>query len=68
MTTPERREAGGVREALERIAAWSSFPTATLRDGTKCSYGAAYGSNGERDYMREVARAALARDEATSLM
>lgn len=49
-------------EALERIGRWfGEFPPsdAVWPDGAPMSYGAAYGSNGERDYMREVANAAI---------
>lgn len=49
-----------MRKALERIAKWrGEFPPASLRDGTPCTYETAKGSNGARDYMREVAREAL---------
>jgi hypothetical protein len=52
------------REALERIHRWQGEfpPTGEFWDDRKTqpmSYGAAYGSNGERDFMREVARKAL---------
>lgn len=54
-------------EALERVVAWDMPATGKFwpnEDGTDSdrpmSYGAAYGSNGERDYIRNVARAALA--------
>jgi hypothetical protein len=60
------------QEALRFIEAWQ-LPRATYQDFTKvnkgeatepdivpCSYGAAYGSNGERDYIRNIARTALA--------
>ena len=52
-----------LREALERIERWCDFPIsgATWEDGRDMSYGAAFGSNGERDYMRGIARAALAK-------
>lgn len=48
--------------ALKRIAAWDNFPRVPDREnpGETISYGYAYGSNGERDYMRKVARDALA--------
>lgn len=50
-----------MRAALQKIARWhNEFPTALDRDGKPCSYGLAYGSNGERDYMRQVALDALA--------
>lgn len=53
-------------EALEKIERWfGEFPeTGRFWDEPEnkqpMSYAACYGSNGERDYMREVARAALA--------
>ena len=51
-------------EALEKIEKWfGEFPeSGSFYDGDKdmpVSYGCAYGSNGERDYMRGVARRAL---------
>lgn len=52
-----------MRKALERIERWfGEFPPTADKwpDGSAVSYGAAYGSNGERDYMRKVAREALA--------
>ena len=46
--------------ALTRIEKWiGEFPEVGMRDGKIGSYGYAYGSNGERDYMRAVARKAL---------
>lgn len=51
-----------MRLALERIAKWhGEFPDTgkTGEDGSPISYGAWWGSNGERDYMRNVAHAAL---------
>jgi hypothetical protein len=51
-----------LRAALTRIEKWfGEFPPSgrCWEDGTWMSYGAAYGSNGERDYMRSIARAAL---------
>lgn len=45
--------------ALRTIVAWDSFPPATTHDGKPCSYGFAWGSNGERDYMRNIAQFAL---------
>lgn len=49
----------GMAEALERIARWfNGFPLAKTRDGKFVNYGVAYGNNGGRDHMREVARAA----------
>jgi hypothetical protein len=52
------------RDALERIQRWFGEFPATGRqhqDGSPMSYGWCFGSNGERDFMREVARAAIAR-------
>jgi hypothetical protein len=55
-------------EALRSIEAWKFPPTGKFwpnTDGSNTdsertmSYGACYGSNGERDYMRSIARAAL---------
>jgi hypothetical protein len=53
-----------LRRALERIAKWTGeFPeTGHYYDDAKTqpmSYGTAYGSNGERDYMRQIAADAL---------
>lgn len=50
-------------EALEQIERWDGFPSTDKTwegSGEPVSYGAAFGSNGERDFMREVARRALA--------
>jgi hypothetical protein len=49
--------------ALRKIARWrDEFPPTgrTWDDGSPMSYGACFGSNGERDYMRQVALDALA--------
>lgn len=47
-------------KALKRIEKWhGEFPVVNNDDGTQTSYGVAYGSNGERDYMRQIAREAL---------
>lgn len=51
------------RRALERVAKWfGEFPDTgrTWDDGEPMSYSACFGSNGERDYMRQVAIDALA--------
>ena len=53
-----------LRQALERIERWfGEFPeTDRFWDDEKTqpmTYGAAFGANGERDYMRSVARHAL---------
>jgi hypothetical protein len=55
------------RRALKRIEKWFGefppsgkfFPVTTNTELTPMSYGMAFGSNGERDYMRGVARDAL---------
>lgn len=50
----------GLVEALERIERWhGEFPSVEREDGTHVSYGWAFGSNGQRDFMRNIARAAL---------
>lgn len=53
-----------LREALERVERWfGEFPeTGQFWDKEKSqpmSYAACWGSNGERDFMRTIARAAL---------
>jgi hypothetical protein len=61
-----KREAA-LREALARIAKWhGEFPATVFVHEKPMSYGAAYGSNGERDYMREIARAALSQQAPTN--
>lgn len=48
--------------ALRKIERWvGEFPETGQywESGAPMSYGACYGSNGERDYMRGIARAAL---------
>jgi len=58
----------GVRETLRRIERWfGEFPEAIDREGRKVSYGSAYGSNGERDFMRALARAVLSTLEETKI-
>ncbi len=57
-------ELSRMREALERIARWhGEFPeTGKFWDEEKTrpmSYATAYGSNGERDFMRQLALDAL---------
>jgi hypothetical protein len=59
---PLHTAAKDLYESLERIARWfGEFPPTgrTWSDGKEMSYSSAFGANGERDYMREVARAAL---------
>lgn len=49
-----------LEEALRRIERWfGEFPDVKDRNGQPTTYGVAYGSNGERDYMRSIARAAI---------
>jgi hypothetical protein len=51
-----------LRVALKRIARWhGELPDSGRQwpDGQPMSYAAAFGSNGERDYMRQVALDAL---------
>lgn len=56
---PVSAELERMRGALEKIAKWNGeFPT-VFRAGKLISFEGEFGSNGERDYMREVARAAL---------
>ena len=47
-----------LREALVLVAEWK-MPDTVGRDGKPSTYGLEYGSNGERDYVRGIARAAL---------
>ncbi|MEM7696918.1 MAG: hypothetical protein AAF236_00775 [Verrucomicrobiota bacterium] len=50
--------------ALRKIAKWfGEFPSSgrTWDNGEEMSYGAAFGSKGERDFMRKVASEALER-------
>lgn len=56
-----QKELAEARAALEQISAWDGFPSSGMRwpDGERMSYGAAFGSNGERDFMRSVVAAAL---------
>ena len=59
-----RGEIARMRAALERVARWhGEFPeTGKFWDDEKTrqiSYGAEYGSNGERDFMRQLALDAL---------
>jgi len=50
-----------LEEALRIIEAWSLPATGSFwKDGTPMSYGGAFGSNGEREYMRQIARVAIA--------
>ncbi len=56
---------GKLEAALQRIARWhDEFPATsqTWPNGAPMSYGACWGANGERDYMRQVALEALKLD------
>jgi len=53
-------ENAGLKAACERVSMWNDFPQATLRStGEVVPYVVAYGSNGERDYMRNIAATAV---------
>lgn len=53
------REHQTMKAALQRIERWfGEFPDVN-QDGKPVPYGIARGSNGERDFMREIAREAL---------
>lgn len=59
-------ENAGLKAACERVSMWNDFPQATLRStGEVVPYVVAYGSNGERDYMRNIATTALKDTTAT---
>lgn len=63
-----REQVGRLRLGLEKIEIWfEQFPPSgsTWPDGTPMSYGAAFGSNGERDFIRKLAGDTL--DEAAAL-
>lgn len=70
---PNERELR-MEAALRKIARWHKefppsghfYPTTTNGEMTEMSYGAAFGSNGERDYMRQVALDALNGTPATN--
>lgn len=53
-----------LEDALKTIIEWEDFPLTdqTWGNGKRMSYSVVYGSNGERDYMREIARKALKRE------
>ena len=58
------------KTVLERIAKWfGEFPPSNRAwdDGTPMSYSAAFGSNGERDYMRGIALEALSKKKYSKL-
>lgn len=52
-----------LRDALDKIERWEDFPATGQEhsDGSPVAYGYCHGSNGERDFMRKVAREALNR-------
>ena len=56
-------ENAGLKSACERVSMWNDFPHVTLRStGEVVPYAVAYGSNGERDYMRNIAATAVLKD------
>lgn len=62
-------ERKALREALGRIERWfGEFPETgdKWEDGSPVSYATLHGSNGERDYMRGIARQALKGDADVS--
>jgi hypothetical protein len=57
-----QQEIKRLRKALEFVLAWQFPATGKFWDDEKTrpmTYGAAYGSNGERDYMKQYIREAL---------
>src|SRR5690606_2639718 len=56
-------ENAGLKSACERVSMWNDFPHVTLRStGEVVPYAVAYGSNGERDYMCNIAASAVLKD------
>ncbi|WP_052954121.1 hypothetical protein [Enterobacter roggenkampii] len=56
-------ENAGLKSACERVSMWNDFPHVTLRStGEVVPYAVAYGSNGARDYMRNIAASAVLKD------
>ena len=51
--------------ALEKVAAWE-LPGVTCEDGQTRSFTVARGSNGAREFFRDIARAALANHKKES--
>lgn len=59
------RQLATARKAMQFVIAWNEFPMVTPRDGGEpISYGYAYGSNGQRDFMREKLQEAIAAIDA----
>ncbi len=61
--TQHDQEVRGLVEALEQIQRWDGFPPTGKTwegSGEPVSFSVCYGSNGERDFMRNVANKALA--------
>jgi hypothetical protein len=55
-----RARALHAEETLQAIVEWKLPPSGkTHEDGSPMSFGYAFGSNGERDYFRNLARSAL---------
>lgn len=64
-------EVEALRAALEKIEAWHTAlpPTGKFHsDGSEMSFGWCFGSNGEREIMREIARAALRQEQPKPLV
>lgn len=60
MSDREKKEIERLREALQKIVEWKLPESGQYwPDGKPMSYGSAFGSNGERDYMRALAERAL---------
>ena len=56
-------ENAGLKAACERVSMWNDFPQVILRStGEVVPYAVVYGSNGERDYMRNIAATAVLKD------
>jgi hypothetical protein len=71
MTARDRRiedTLATLREALREIERWEMPKTGHFHpDGTEQSYSWCYGSNGERDHIRSIARTALSHGETNVL-
>ena len=55
----ERKAVEALKDALEAIEKWTPPMVVSRIDGRTVSMGSEFGSDGERDYFREVARKAL---------
>jgi hypothetical protein len=56
-----RERVSAMEKALQQVADWGPFPRvpSTTEGGPDFSYGTAYGSSGERDFIRKIAADAL---------